>query len=136
MNSKLLLAGIVIVVLVAIGSLQLANITGYAASSAGNFGVTVNIENGAGTATYKTTVTPRETAFDALKRVATVDYRIYSTGVLITAINGLTQDSGHYWMYFVNGNMPEVGCDYYHPNDGDVITFRYLTTEEAAEYFK
>lgn len=136
MNSKLLLAGIVIVALVAIGSLQLANITGYAASNAGNYGVTVNIENDAGTATYKTTVTPRETAFDALKRVATVDYRIYSTGVFITAINGIKEDTTHYWRYIVNGNMPEVGCDYYHPIDGDVITFRYLTAEEAAEYFK
>ncbi len=64
-----------------------------------------------------------------------VDYRIFATGILITGINGVESDDDHYWLYFVNGEMPEVGSDYYHPVEGDVITFRYLTAEEAAEYF-
>ena len=78
---------------------------------------------------------PKETAFDALKRVAVVDYRIYATGVFITGINGVKQDENHYWLYFVNGELPDIGSDFYYPNDGDVITFRYLTAEEAAKYF-
>ncbi|MCD6590948.1 MAG: DUF4430 domain-containing protein [Candidatus Aenigmarchaeota archaeon] len=79
-------------------------------------------------------MTPRDSAFDALKRVAVVDYRIFSNGIYITAINGIKQKDGHYWFYFVNGKAPNIGCDYYHPRDGDSIVFRYVSGKEASKY--
>lgn len=136
MNSRYWLAGVVVIALVAIASAGFLGITGYIVSSGGgNPEVQVNIDDGKRVLTYRVVLTPRESAFDALKRVAVVDYKIYATGVFITEINGVRQDENHYWLYFVNGELPEVGCDYYHPKDGDVITFRYLSTEEAAKYF-
>jgi len=135
MNSRYLLTGILLVALVAIISLGLAGITGFIVSDGGNLEVQVDIDNGVNTTTHIVTLNPKESAFDALKRVAVVDYRIYATGIFITGINGIMQDENHYWLYFVNGKMPEVGCDFYYPKDGDVITFRYLTAKEARGYF-
>ncbi len=135
MNSRYLLAGVVVLALVVLGSFGLSQITGFAVSGGKNPEVQINIDDGKTTFTYTITISPRDSAFDALKRVAVVDYKIYATGILITAINGVKQDDEHYWLYFVNGELPETGCDYYHPNDGDVITFRYLSAEEAADYF-
>jgi hypothetical protein len=108
---------------------------GFIVSDVENSEVQVNIDYGENEEAFDVEIGPRESAFDSLKRVAVVDYRIFATGTLITGINGVESDDEHYWLYFVNGEMPEVGADYYHPVDGDVITFRYLTAEEAGEYF-
>ncbi|MEE9323636.1 MAG: DUF4430 domain-containing protein [Candidatus Aenigmarchaeota archaeon] len=135
MNLKYLLTGVLVIALVALGSFGLTGITGFIASGGEGPGVQVNIDTGEEVLTHEVAVGPEETAFDMLKRVATVDYEIFATGVFVTGINNVKQDEDHYWLYFVNGRMPEVGCDYFYPVDSDVITFRYLTAEEAAEYF-
>jgi len=48
-------------------------------------------------------------------------------GLYVTAIDGVVQDpgTGFYWVYFVNGNMPTVGCDAYLLQDGDSIAWDY-----------
>jgi len=133
MNSKLLLAGIVIVVLVAIGSLQLANITGYIPSVGGSQQVLVVIDDGSKASTYNVVLNQRETAFDALKRVAIPDYDMREPSVFITEINGVKQDQDHRWIYFINDKMSQVGCDFYYPVSGDVIKFKYMTNEEIGK---
>lgn len=135
MNLRYLLAGVLVVALVALGSLGLNQITGFIVSDGGSREVQVNIDYGENEETFDVEIGPRDSALDALVRVATVDYEAKEMGAYITGINDVNQDDGHFWMYFVNGERPDVGCAYYHPVDGDVITFRYLTTEEAAGYF-
>jgi hypothetical protein len=135
MNLRYLLAGVLVIAVVALASFGLAQITGFIATDGGNPGVEINIDDGTRFLTYDLVLTTKESAFDGLKRVAVVDYRIFTTGAMITGINGVKSDDEHYWLYFVNDEMPEIGADYYYPNDGDVITFRYLTAEESAEYF-
>ncbi|MCK4335576.1 MAG: DUF4430 domain-containing protein [Candidatus Aenigmarchaeota archaeon] len=135
MNLRYLLAGVLVVALVALGSFGLAQITGFIVSDGGSREVQVNIDYGENEETFDVEIGPRESAFDSLKRVATVDYEANEMGAYITGINNVKQDENHYWLYFVNDEMPNVGCAYYHPVDGDVIAFRYLTTEEAAGYF-
>ncbi|WP_226034648.1 DUF4430 domain-containing protein [Aquibacillus saliphilus] len=43
----------------------------------------------------------------------------------ITSIEGISQDdeSGKYWMYSINGEMPTVGANEYELEVGDQITF-------------
>ncbi len=136
MNSRYLLAGILVIALVALGSFGLTGITGFIASDGGSPGVLVNIDYGGNIETYDVVITPREYVLDALVRVAVVDYdTMGEMGAYVTGINGVEQDDNHYWLYFVNGEMPNVACSHYHPNDGDVITFLYLSAEEAAGYF-
>jgi len=136
MNSKFLLAGVIIVLIVAIGGLQFINITGYTSSAGENINVQVTVDDGKNPITQNVVLGPRETAFNALKRVAAVDYKMQAPSVLVTEINGVRQDDNHYWLYFVNEKMLQVGCDQYYPVEGDSISFRYLTVEEAGKYFE
>jgi hypothetical protein len=49
-------------------------------------------------------------------------------GLYITAIDGVVQNAGgngYWWVYFVNGTQPTVGCDAYLLNDGDSIAWDY-----------
>jgi hypothetical protein len=135
MNPRLLLAGILVMVLVAVGSLQLASITGFI-STGESPSVEVTIDYGTETLTYNVDIGSRESVLDALIRVATVDYKTYGElGASITGINGVSNDKNRYWLCLVNGEIPPVACSAYYPINGDVITFRYLTTEEAEAYF-
>lgn len=129
MNSRFLLAGVLVIAIVALGSMRLVQITGSSASAGGSQEVQVVIDDGSKVSTQKVILNPRETAFDALKRVATVDYEMKAPSVFITKINGVSQNENHYWMYFVNEKMPQVGCDYYYPVSGDVIKFRYTESK-------
>jgi hypothetical protein len=140
MNSRFLLAGILVIALLALGSMRLVQITGSTTSAGGSQEVRVVIDDGSKVSEYKVLLSPRETAFDALKHAVTsetaVEYEMKAPSVLITGINGVKQDQDHYWMYFVNEKMPQVGCDYYYPVSGDVVKFRYMTAEEAAQYLR
>ena len=135
MNSRLLLAGILVLVLVAAGGLQLASITGF--FSAGETpSVEVIIDYGTETLAYNIEIGSRESALDALVRVAVVDYKTYGElGAQVTGINNVNNEANHIWLCFINGENPSVACSNYYPNNDDVISFRYLTTEEAAQYF-
>lgn len=98
--------------------------------------VEVTIDTGEETFTYFVEIGNRESALDALIRVSTVEYETHGElGASVTSINGLKADGSHYWLYFVNGDMNDLACSHYYPNNGDVIEFRYLTAEQAAEYF-
>jgi hypothetical protein len=113
-------------------------ITGSASSAGGNQQVKVIIDDGVKVSTYDIALIKMETAFDALKHVATVDSD-YSTNY-ITGINGKMEDgkSNHYWLFFVNDKMPNVGSDSFYPVTGDVIKFRYvdINSEHVADYLQ
>ena len=137
MNLKYLLAGVLVIALIALASLGTNQITGFLASDGeSNPQVRINIDYGEDVVSYSVDITSRDSALDALVRVASVDYRTEGElGAIVTGINGVKADDNNFWLYFVNGEMPAVACSHYQPIDGDVITFRYLTAEEAANYF-
>jgi hypothetical protein len=128
MNPRLLLAGVLVIVIVAVGSFRLVQITGSAAVGGENQKVQVVIDYGDKVTAQKVILNPRETAFDALKRVATTDYIMQLPNAIITEINGIRQDGIHHWVCTVNGKMPEEGCDYYYPVTGDEVKFSYVKT--------
>lgn len=46
---------------------------------------------------------------------------------MMTELHGISQDEGNnqYWMYYVNGEMAEVGIGDYEAKEGDKIEFRF-----------
>jgi len=134
MEWKGFLIAVVLIAVVIFSGFQFANLTGLVVLSQ-PISVQLVIENGDRMA-YVLDVEGEETAFDLLKGVAVVDYEMYSTGIVVSEINGLETDENHHWICLVNGELPGRPCDFYGPEDGDVISFVYLTSEEALGYFK
>jgi hypothetical protein len=55
----------------------------------------------------------------------TVEFQTFDMGRYISAINGKAGDTTHYWGFYANGVMADVGADGYLLKDGDAIEFRY-----------
>ena len=54
--------------------------------------------------------------------------------VMIDKIYDNPRDPNDYWLFYVNGNLAQVGIDSYMVNSGDIIEFDYLPlTAELAE---
>ena len=81
-------------------------------------------------------VSNRSTVFDALNQTHNVSYKEYSIGVFITSIDGISQDSEHSWLYFVNGKLPSISADNYVLNGNESVIFKYVSNTEAMKYFK
>lgn len=82
------------------------------------------------------TVANNTTAFNALNQSHTVTYETSSHGYFITAIDGTAQNDTHSWLFFVNGEPPSVAANAYTVSDGDNVTFRFVSNEEAETYFE
>ncbi|NIO21330.1 MAG: DUF4430 domain-containing protein [Candidatus Aenigmarchaeota archaeon] len=134
MESRSLLIAIILIAVMLFAGFQIVNLTGFFVLGTTRT-VELNIDNGIERLTYTYDVGEGETAFDALKRVAVIDYEMYSTGIIVSEINGVKMDENHHWLCLVNGKLPEKPCDFYEPDEGDVISFVYLTSEEALNYF-
>ena len=92
-----------------------------------------------GLSEYKYEVEIRNsTAFDVLKSKFDVAYSESDYGVFITGIktyDWVNGTSDYYWMYFVNGKLAQVAADKYFVQKGDNITFEYMSSEQAMNYF-
>ncbi len=99
--------------------------------------VTIIIDYGNNTITYfnDTILTAGSTVFDALKRVASVNYTYDERyGVFIVAINGVENNvdiPGHWWMWYIydrekgSWTLGPVACDKYTLHDGDIVLWKY-----------
>lgn len=93
--------------------------------------VTVDSSAADGSVSYSETLDLEEgaTALDALKATGLdVSVETSDFGAYVTNVGGLANGqhggmSG--WMYKVNGEFAEVGCDAYELADGDVLTWEY-----------
>jgi hypothetical protein len=54
-----------------------------------------------------------------------VDFEESEMGVFINAIDGVKNDSGHFWIYSVNGTPGDVSADKAIVSEGDTIEWRY-----------
>jgi hypothetical protein len=76
-------------------------------------------------------IAPTSTAFDLLKKgVALLGLdlktKIYDAGIFIESIGDKKNgESGKYWLYYVNGKMPQVSCDKQQINSGDKAEFKF-----------
>jgi len=76
------------------------------------------------------------TAFQVLNKTHKVEYKEYPLGYFITGIDGIRQNETHSWLYFVNDSVIMESSDKYYLSYGDVLTFKFLSSEESMKYFK
>ncbi|HDM24045.1 hypothetical protein DRO02_04640 [archaeon] len=99
--------------------------------------VTIIIDYGNGTVSYfnETTLTAGSTVFDALKKVATVNYTYNEKyGVFVVAINGVENNvdiPGHWWMWYIYDHdkdqwvLGSTACDRWILHNGDMVMWKY-----------
>ncbi len=77
------------------------------------------------------------TVFEVLNETFDVDYKIYpGMGIFVTSINNVTQNSTHFWIYFVNEKPANVGADSFILTENSNITWKLLSSEESMKIFK
>jgi len=94
--------------------------------------VIITIDNGEGSpAVASFEFKDGMTAFDLLKTgaeklVLQLKTKNYDMGVFIEAIgNKQNGQDGKYWLYYVNGEMPQVSADKQKLNSGDKVEFKF-----------
>ena len=63
-------------------------------------------------------------ALDLLKVFHRVDTKDTSFGPMVVGIDGLEPDSSHYWAFYINGKMADVGAAQYITKNGDTLEWR------------
>ncbi|MFH1171832.1 MAG: DUF4430 domain-containing protein [bacterium] len=105
------------------GSVQGAEVTAFsvpitiASGQADPIQLEVTIQNGA-------------SALDVLKKAAeleglAVEIQSYDFGDLVEGIGGVKADNTHFWSFYVNGKLANVGAGSYRLQPGDSVEFRY-----------
>lgn len=74
---------------------------------------------------FNLNVSGNSTAFDALKGAMPIDYTDYGTGAFINGIGNTSNSDDHYWMFYVNGTLSDIGLSAYLINESVVIEMRY-----------
>lgn len=66
------------------------------------------------------------TAFELLNQSADIEYQTYEgIGEFVTTINGMTADTKHFWVFYLNGETSETGVSQTKLSEGDTIKFVY-----------
>ncbi len=114
------IAGIALLVLVI---LAVYSFQTYKPKYAGEVKATLIIENGVRTQCEVTL--PAGSNVEDLMTACGIPFEKEPSG-FITSINGVSQDasSGRYWLYYVNGELGQVGASQYAVEDGDIITWK------------
>jgi len=60
-----------------------------------------------------------------------VEYADTDYGKMITSINGISAEGTFFWSFYVNGQSAMVGADSYPLQTGDLVSFKYVSWEEA-----
>lgn len=66
-----------------------------------------------------------QTVLTVLKEQAEIKTQDSEYGVYVDEINGITNDEGGFWIYYVNGEMGQVGADQYNCQTGDQVEWRF-----------
>jgi len=95
------------------------------------------IDYGNGTYTWfnNTIVTRNTTLFQATVKICLVEYKVYSFGIYITSINGVSEKKvaggGYSWIWYYwnttsnKWEMGSVGADHYVLSNGDIVMWKY-----------
>lgn len=68
-----------------------------------------------------------QTALAILQAGHRVDVKHYSFGDMVTGIDGITPDVQHFWSFYVNGTMSQVGASSYVTKSSDQIKWQIDT---------
>jgi len=107
-----------------------------------NVNILVNYGNGTLKWYNNTKLLAGSTAFDAIRYIANVNSTVGAYGVFITAINGVSQNSTHGWVFAIYGRVekewgmsskvedwyfPGVSADKVVLKDGDILAFLFYS---------
>ncbi|MFH1106430.1 MAG: DUF4430 domain-containing protein [Candidatus Micrarchaeota archaeon] len=91
--------------------------------------ITLAVNDGSGIQIRHVGVEKGWTLFEAMQRYTEIEYKQYGEmGNLITAIDGVRQDSGgnqKYWQYYVDGRLGSEGVSAYKIEKPQTIEWRY-----------
>ena len=89
----------------------------------------MTIEFGMSNASSKMmTVNNGTVVFDVLNSTNSVGYKEYAgLGMFITGINGVNQNSTHYWFFYVNGDLAKVSSDKRALHDDSDVLFKFTS---------
>ena len=65
-----------------------------------------------------------KTALELLKANHRVDTKHYSYGDMVTGIDGITPDSSHFWAFYINDQISQVGASSYVTKSSDTIKWQ------------
>lgn len=65
-----------------------------------------------------------KTAMQLLKSKHVVETKNYSFGEMVTSIDGVNPDARHFWGFYVNGKLAQVGADAYVTKATDSIEWK------------
>lgn len=63
-------------------------------------------------------------ALQILEESHKVDTKLYGTDPYVTGIDGNTPDSSHFWSFYVNGQMAQVGASQYQTKSTDTVMWK------------
>jgi hypothetical protein len=75
--------------------------------------------------TIRLDVREGQTVFELLEAQHEVEYDRTSMGIFVKAIDGIKNEKGHYWIYYLNGQPGRVACDKATVFDGDTVVWKY-----------
>jgi len=84
--------------------------------------------------TFPTNYSKDDTAYSVIEK-ATKENKLafqiqeYDFGKLVLAIDGYSNSSEAFWIYFVNGESGQVAADHYDLKPGDKVEWKYLAPE-------
>lgn len=124
-NSKLLVAGSVILIILALGiGVYYWSVVRNASNQTSNANLNTQL-NQSDLTKLAYNCDMGRSAFEALKRhFSKVDSRDTKSGVFVTSINGIEQGGGKYWIYSINGQDATVSADTYKCKSGDMVSWQ------------
>ena len=134
--------GVLVVVMASIAiTLYLQNFqvpTGKFTSTTGKLiEVNVIVDFGSSRKSKSLTVENGTSVFDVLNRSFDIEFNEYEgLGKMVVSIDGVSSNSTHYWLYWVNGELAQVGADSYFLTEDSEVEWRYLSSEEAMKFFE
>jgi hypothetical protein len=66
-----------------------------------------------------------KTALELLEASHAVEKKTSSVGSFVEAIDGVKNQEGRFWLYYVNGKPPDVASDRYQTAAGDTVEWRF-----------
>ncbi len=65
--------------------------------------------------------------FELLDALHQVDYRETSSGIFVTGIDGISNSSSSYWIYFVNDSAGTVASNMHILQGGEKVEWRFVS---------
>ncbi|MDB5183125.1 MAG: hypothetical protein JWO47_909 [Candidatus Saccharibacteria bacterium] len=127
LQSKKLVAALIVIVLILVGSLTMLirhnNHENYLKKQAQTKAAQVLAKQQKEHITYKGVT--GKTALEILKAQHTVTTKTYSFGEQVTSIDGLAGNGPKYWTFYINGKMADVGAGTYQTAASDNIEWKW-----------